>query len=39
MYRQLLADRSRVLGANHPDAEATRWELARLVEAGRSLDS
>jgi len=31
LYRQLLADRNRVLGASHPDTECTRHELAQLM--------
>ncbi|MDQ2814760.1 MAG: tetratricopeptide repeat protein [Actinomycetota bacterium] len=30
LYRQVLADRSRVLGVSHPDTQATGEELAQL---------
>ena len=31
IYRQVLADRTRVLGSAHPDTEATRGDLTELT--------
>jgi len=31
LYRQVIADRTRVLGASHPDTAAVRNELAQAV--------
>jgi len=39
LYRQLLADRNRVLGASHPDTETTRNELAQLMASRTGTDA
>ena len=33
MYRQVIADRTRVLGSGHPDTGAVRDEFAQLASA------